>query len=158
MKTNRQSKNQKCCPKFDPALWDGKIFTWENKKFIKDKVLTLFYIPMNFGVVVKRMMAKIEKVGASAQDWMGLSGHTSKWNMDLYVAVDREIPGAENTVMSGKFLSKAYEGDFKDTGKWRKDFDGYAQGRGVTVQKIYIWYTTCPKCAGIFSKIGSDFN
>ena len=54
------------------------------------------------------MMAKVEKSGANAQDWMGLSDHTSKWNMDLYVAVDKEVDDIENVSMSGKFYSKVY--------------------------------------------------
>ena len=45
-----------CCPEFDPIPWDDKIFNWENKRFIKDKVETrliaslLFYrrLPQNF--------------------------------------------------------------------------------------------------------------
>ena len=47
----------------------------------------------------------------------------AKWNMDLYLAVDREVAGAENITLSGKFLSKVYEGNFKDTGVWMKDFE-----------------------------------
>jgi len=34
-----------CCPPFDPTIWDEKIFKWENKNFIKDKVLTFFTCP-----------------------------------------------------------------------------------------------------------------
>ncbi len=149
---DEQPENQECGPKFEPAPGEGRILEWSNKRFIKDKVSTLFYMPINFGAVVKRMMAKIEKAGAKAEDWMGLSDHTSKWNMDLYVAVDREVPGAENTTLSGKFLSKAYEGDFKDTGKWCKDFEAYAKGRGMEIKKTYMWYTTCPKCAKKYGK------
>lgn len=141
-----------CCPKFDPAPWDGKIFEWDNKKFIKDKVFTLFYMPINFGSVMKRIYEKVEKAGATIQDGMWLSDHTSKWNMDLYLAVDREIPDAENTTLSGKFLSKVYEGNFKDTGKWMKDFEGYAKDKGVEIKKMYMWYTTCPKCAKKYGK------
>lgn len=144
--------NKECCPRFNPAPWDGKIFEWDNKKFIKDKVRAFFYIPLNFGGVIKRMMAKIEKSGAKALDWMSLSDHTSKWNMDLYVAVDKEAEGAENISLSGKFLSKAYEGDFKDTGKWRKDFEGFAKGKGMEIDKMFMWYTTCPKCAKKYGK------
>jgi len=47
--------------------------------------------------------------------------------MDLYLAVDKEIPNAENITLSGKFISKVYEGDFKETGKWCKDFEEYLQ-------------------------------
>ena len=141
-----QEKNQECCPKFDPAPWDGKVFEWEGKKFIKDKVFTLFYMPINFGAVIKRMVAKTEAAGAKTSDNLCLSDHTSKWNMDLYLAADKDVPGAENVTLSGKFLFKVYEGPFKDTGKWCQDFENYAKEKGMAVKKMYMWYTTCPKC------------
>lgn len=147
-----QQNPDECCPKFDPVPWDGKVFEWAGKKFVKDKVCTFFYMPFNFGAVVKRLMAKIDKAGAIAQDWMSLSDHTSKWNMDLYIAVDKEIPDAENVTLSGKFLSKVYEGPFKDTGKWCEDFKNYAKSQGYEIRKWYMWYTTCPKCAKKYGK------
>lgn len=149
---SNQSPNTECCPQFDPQPWDGKIFEWSNKKFIKDKVFTLFNMPMNFGPVIKRMNVKVDKAGAKIPDWLCLSDHTSKWNMDLYLAVDKEVPDAENITLSGKFLSKVYEGVFKDTGKWCQDFESYAKGKGLEVKKLYMWYTTCPKCAKKYGK------
>ena len=143
---------KECCPKFDPALWDDKTFEWSNKKFIKDKVKTAFYAPLNFAGVIKRMNEKVEKAGAQIPDWLCLSDHTSKWNMDLYLAVDRDIPDAENVMFSGKFLIKVYEGDFKDTGKWCKDFESLAKKKGMAVKKWYMWYTTCPACAKKYGK------
>ena len=101
-------------------------------------------------------MTKLDKIvskeGAEIQDGMALSDHTSKWNMDLYSAVDKEIPDAKNTTLSGKFLSKVYEGSFKDTGKWMKDFESYAKGKELEIGKMYMWYTTCPKCAKKYGK------
>ncbi|MFA6254297.1 MAG: hydrolase [Candidatus Paceibacterota bacterium] len=149
---NNQVNDQECCPKFGPDLWDGKTFDWSNKRFIKDKVFTLFYLPINFGSVITQSVKKIEKSGAKMLEGMALSEHTSKWNMDLYLAVDKEITGAENVTLSGKFLSKVYEGNFKDTGIWMKDFEGYAKEKSVAVDKIYLWYTTCPKCAQKYGK------
>ena len=147
-----KTKEPECCPKFDPAPWDGKTFEWNNKLFIKDKVFTLFYMPVNFGKVMIRLNAKVEKARATMPDWICLSDHTSKWNMDVYLAVDKEVPGAENTSLSGKFLSKVYEGDFKETGKWCKDFETYAAGKSSKIKKMYMWYTTCPKCAKKYGK------
>ena len=149
---NTQTKNQECCPEFDPIPWDDKLFSWDNKKFMKDKVCTFFYMPVNFGQVMKRVMAKTEKAGVEIPDYLCLSDHTSKWNMDIYLAVDKEVEGAENTTLSGRFLSKVYEGSFKDTGKWYKDFEIFAKGKGVEIQKWYMWYTTCPKCAKKYGK------
>lgn len=141
-----------CCPKFDPTPWDEKMFEWSNKRFIKDKVFTLFYIPLNFGSVITRLNKKVEQAGAQIPDWLCLSDHPSQWNMDIYLAVDKEVPGAENISLSGKYLSKVYEGDFSKTGEWCKNFEEYAKGKNLSIKKMYMWYTTCPKCAKKYGK------
>jgi hypothetical protein len=133
-----QQPEQECCPKFDPAPWDGKIFNWENKKFIKDKVFTLFYMPVNFGSVMVKAQKKLEKDRASVQDWMCLSDHTSKWNMDVYLAVDKEVSDADNVTISGKYITKVYEGNFKETGNWCKDFENYVKGQNLEIKKMYM--------------------
>lgn len=149
---NEINKNQECCPKFDPIPWDGKIFDWDNKKFIKNKVATLFYLPLNFGGTMTRSVKKLEEAETKISEGIILSEHTSPWNMNIYLAVDKEIVDAENMTLNGKFLSKVYEGNFKDTGIWLKNFAGYAKNKGVTISKIYLWYTTCPKCAKKYGK------
>ena len=143
---------EECCPKFDPKPWDGKIIKWKNKKFVKDKVFTLFYMPMNFGSVITRLMKKVEETKAKTPDNLCLSDHTSKWNMDIYLAVNKEIPNAENVALSGNFLTKVYEGPFKDTEKWCDDFKEYAKKQNKEIKKWYMWYTTCPKCAKKYGK------
>jgi len=127
-------------------------FEWKNKLFIKDKVFTILYMPVNFGTVMTRMQANVEKVGAKSPEWLCLSEHTSMWNMNTYLAVDRDIPAANTIAMSGKFISVVYEGDFSKTGDWMKDFDEYAKAKGYTVSSVYMWYTTCPKCAKKYGK------
>ncbi|MBP7459844.1 MAG: hypothetical protein KBA26_01005 [Candidatus Delongbacteria bacterium] len=141
-----------CCPRFNPEPWDGKMLEWNRKTFIRDKVFTLFYIPITFSRVIKRMMGQLEKSGAQCPDWLCLSDHTSKWNMDLYLAVDKPVAEAENFELSGRFFSKVYEGDFNQTGAWCRDFEAVAGRQGLTVKKWYMWYTTCPKCAKKFGK------
>jgi hypothetical protein len=143
---------KECCPKFNPIPWNEKILEWNNKKFIKGKVLTFFYIPLNFGGVITKLMKKIDENKAECMDGMGLSDHTSKWNMDLFVAVNKEVKGAENITLSGKYLSKVYEGDFKETGNWCKDFEEYAKQKNMKTGKMFMWYTTCPKCAEKYGK------
>lgn len=147
-----QGKETGCCPRFDPAPWDGTVLEWKEKKFIMDRVKTFFFVPLNFGAVMKRMMGKVEKAGAKTLENICLSDHSSKWNMDIYLAVDKEVADAENVTLSGKFLSKVYEGDFRETGKWCKDFESYAKEKGHKITKLYMWYTTCPKCAKAYGK------
>jgi hypothetical protein len=147
-----KSHQPECCPKFNPAPWDEKHHEWHGKKFIKDKVFTLFYMPVNFGRVMTRMITKVEKAGALTPDWLCLSDHVSPWRMDVYLAVEKEVPAAHNATISGKLISKVYEGPFKDTGKWMKDFAEYMKEKKHQMAKMYIWYTTCPKCAKKYGK------
>src|SRR4030042_6867355 len=120
---------EQCCPQFDPKPWDEKLFEWNEKKFINEKAFTFFYMPLNFGKVMKRLDKKVRDAQATMMDQVCLSDHTSKWNMNVYLAVDNEIPEANNVTLSGKFLSKVYEGSFQDTGKWCKDFEQFAQSK-----------------------------
>ena len=144
--------DQECCPKFNPAPWDDKIFEWQNKKFIKGKVKTVFNVPINFGAMMVELTKKVEQGGGKFVEALCLSDHVSSWRMDLYLAVDKEIPGVANTTLSGKYYSKVYEGGFKDTGQWCQDFEKSLQEKGREVKKWYMWYTTCPKCAKKYGK------
>lgn len=141
-----------CCPPFDPNPWEDRMVMWDNKRFIRDRVKTFFYMPINFGQVMKRIIGKTEKAGAVMPDYLCLSDHTSKWNMDIYLEVDREIAGAENVNLSGNFYSRVYEGPFSDTAKWTSEFKQKAKEKGLNIKKWYMWYTTCPKCAKKFGK------
>jgi hypothetical protein len=141
-----------CCPEFNPAPWDDQVFEWNNKLFLRDHVCTLFYMPLNFGSVMRRLNKKVEAAGAVMPDWLCLSDHTSKWNMDVYLAVDKEVPASDNVTLNGKYYSRVYEGPFKDTGKWSEDFREKAKARGFVIRKWYMWYTTCPKCAKKYGK------
>ena len=67
-----------CCPKFDPAPWDGMLVEWNEKKFIKEKVTTFLFMPVNFGSVMKKLDEKIRAAHAVIPDGVCLSYHTSK--------------------------------------------------------------------------------
>lgn len=149
---NQEVDNSICCSEFDPIPWDDKIIEWENKRFIKGSVYTFFHMPMNFGSVMRKLDQKIRSQGAIVEDNLGLSDHTSKWNMDIFLAVDKEVSGVENIVLSGKFYSKVYEGNFRETGKWCNDYKEVVQSKGLNIKKWYMWYTTCPKCAKKYGK------
>ncbi len=143
---------EECCPKFDPTPWDGKVLEWKDKRFIRDRMRTFFYMPLNFAGVIRRMNERVEKAGASILDRLCLMDHTSKWNLEVFLAVDQEIQGAENVTLSGSFLSKVYEGPYENTGKWMEDFHAYATQQGLEIKKWYVWYTTCPNCAKKYGK------
>ena len=142
-----------CCPRFKPEPWDEQELHWENKLFLKDHVRCLFYIPLNFGQVMRRTMEKIGRANAfPPEPLVGLSDHTSRWNMDLYLEVTREIPDAENVRLSGSYLTKVFEGPFKDTGKWCQTMAEWVRSKGKTIKREFMYYTTCPRCARHYGK------
>jgi hypothetical protein len=149
---NTQLSDAICCPKFNPTPWDDKTLKWKEKMFIQGNVFTFLFMPLNYGSVITRMMKQIECAGAKNLDVMCLSDHASFWNMKMYLAVDKKVEGATNMTISGTFYSKVYEGDFKDTGVWSKDFENVVKKKGYTLKKTYMWYTTCPKCAKKYGK------
>ena len=49
------------------------------------------------------------------------------------------------------FLSKVFEGPYKDAKNWHKEMQALAKEKGVAAD-IYFYYTTCPKCAKKWGK------
>jgi hypothetical protein len=145
-------KETGCCPKFNITPWDEKEILWENKLFIKDRVKSVFHIPLNFSKVIMRCMDKLEKNGATNPDYLMLSDENSLCGSDLYIAVDKKMNDAENVTLSGKFITKVFEGPFKDIGKWIKEMTIFLESKRKKSKKMYFWYTTCPKCAKVYGK------
>lgn len=143
-----------CCPRFNPEPWDDKILTWENRRFVKDRVRSIFHIPLNFGAVMVRNMAKIDAADAVPETMVVLSDENSLWGADVYIEVTKDIPGAEMAAISGTFLSRVFEGSFKDMGKWIAETKVAVAGKGKTLKKMYFYYTVCPKCA---KKYGENY-
>ncbi len=61
-----------------------------------------------------RLDKKLKANGADFSEAVCLSDHTSKWNMDIYVSLNKEINDPSLKRFNGSFYSKVYEGDFKD--------------------------------------------
>jgi len=136
-----------CCADLDPALWDGKTLTWTGKPFVKDRMRAFLHIPLNFATVVGRAHAAIEKAEAYPEQPFWLSDEASPWRSDFYVAVDRDVPGTETATLSGTFLTKVFEGPYRDVGKWVRAMREHVAAQGHEILKLYFFYATCPKCA-----------
>ncbi len=145
-------QNIECCPPFDPEPWDGKEITWHSKKFLQDRVRSFCHIPLNFGGVMKRNVAKIEAAGAKPQNMMVLSDENSLWGADVYIEVEKEVPDAAMAILSGTFLSQVFEGPYSRTKSWLKTMEKTVSDKGLVIKKLYFYYTTCPKCAKKYGK------
>jgi len=141
-----------CCPRFDPGPWDEKEVTFENRLFVKDRVRSFLHIPLNFGKVMVRNMEKIQNAGALPPEPLMLSDENSLWGADIYIAVTKEVRGADMARISGTFLTKVFEGPYKDAGKWARAMTEYVKAKARHMKKMYFFYTTCPKCAEYYGK------
>ncbi|MFC2022933.1 hydrolase [Chloroflexota bacterium] len=141
-----------CCPRFNPEPWDEKEVVWQDRLFIKDSVNSLLHIPINFGKVIVKNAEKIKEAGALTPEPLMLSDEGSLWRSDIYIAVSKDVPGARMETISGTFLTKAFEGPYKDVGKWVKQMKAFVDSKGRDIEKLYFFYTTCPRCAKFYGK------
>jgi len=141
-----------CCKRFDPEPWDEKEIIWQDKLFLKDRVRSFLHIPLNFGKVMVRNMAAIQTADALADEPVLLSDENSLWGSDIYIAVAGDVPGAEMAKISGTFLTKVFEGPYRDVPKWRREMAAHLESRGRDAKKMYFFYTTCPRCAKVYGK------
>ncbi len=141
-----------CCPRFDPKPWEETEHVWKDKLFVKDRVRSFFHIPLNFGRVMVRNMKRIQEAGALADTPILLCDENSLWGSDLYIAVSKEVPKARMERISGTFLTKVFEGPYQNIPQWIKEIKRFIQTRGLQIKKLYMFYTTCPKCAKVYGK------
>jgi hypothetical protein len=149
------NEEKECCPKFNPEKWDKKTFNWKRKLFIKESVPQLFHIPFppTIGKKITKMMnlaTKENKVPKKRDEILMLFNELSLFKSEILVSVTESVPGANNVSLSGTFMVRAYEGDFKDVPKCMKDMEKYLEKNGKKADKYYIHYAYCPKCTKKF--------
>lgn len=140
-----------CCEPFDSAPWQDKEIVWHDKLFVKDHVISFLHIPLNFGGKMTKNAKLIERAGAR-KPTIVLSGEESLWGLNLYIDVEQDIPGAQMARISGTFLTKVFEGPYRNMGTWIKEMSAYVNGTGKKAKKLYFYYTACPKCAKAYGK------
>lgn len=141
-----------CCERLDASKWDEQEFHWDDKLFLRDHVRSFLHVPLNYGSIISRDLAAVEDAGAYPEVPLTLTEEVSLWGADIYVALDREVPDAQMQRLSGTFLTKVFEGPYRDAGKWADRMGEYVEGRGSQVKALYYYYATCPKCARTFGK------
>ena len=149
---NQTIQSTGCCEPFDPVPWQDKEITWADKIFVKDHVTSFLHIPLNMGSKIVKNMRLIEKANAKAQYQLMLTDEKSLWGADIYIDVSKSVPGTQMATLSGTFLTKVFEGPYKNAGKWAREMEEYVKNQGKKLKKLYFSYTTCPRCAKAYGK------
>ncbi len=143
-----------CCAVPNIKDWDKKELKFENKKFIRSYTRSLLHVPLNMGKIMTKLQRTAEEAGAlmPPQEGMILSRELSTWKAEQLYAVNKEVEGADNVTLNGKFISMVFEGPFQDAKKWYDCLQEYVKSKGKKASTIYFFYTTCPKCAKHYGK------
>ena len=142
-----------CCPRFKQDGWDEQELHFKNKLFVKAKTKSIFHIPLNMGSVFPKTFSAIEKANArNDDDFIVLSYDPSSWTGEHYFSVNKDVSGQEMVHLSGDFLTKVFEGPYKNAPKMEKEMEELVKSKGKNVKKTYFFYTTCPKCAKFYGK------
>lgn len=133
---------------------------------MRQHITSLFHIPLNMGRKITSAKARIDAAGAAVAQGLMLCDETSPWGSELYIDVAGPVPGVTMATLSGHFLTKVYDGPFRDAPRWIADMKRYVASRGQAEDKIYLAYTTCPRCAKayghnyvvVFARVGDAVN
>lgn len=143
-----------CCPVPNVEDWNDQEVTFENKQFIRLHTRSIFYVPLNMGSVMKRLqqMAAGADAEMPMEEAMVLSRDLSPWKAEQLYSVTKPVDGADNVVLSGTFLTKVFEGPYKEVGKWHELLKASVESKNRIMKNSYFFYTTCPKCAKHYGK------
>ena len=149
---------KQCCPEFHPEKWDGKMFNWYDKPFIKESMRTFFHMPFPF--ILTKKITKLCQLGdacnasVNPEEVLLLFRDPSAFKSEIYLSVNESVNGANNVKMTGNFVAKVFSGPYRDVPKFIKSMDEYLNQEGKKAQDYYIHYAYCPKCA---KKYGDNY-
>lgn len=142
-----------CCPRFDPTGWDGEEFEFRDRPFVRSTTINFMHIPLNMGSMMKKTWKKIEDAGAAtSEEYLVLSTDPSPWRGEHYFAVTKDVPNAEMVTLSGHFLTKVFEGPYREAGMWAHQMQEFVSSAGRRMRRLFFFYTTCPRCAKHYGK------
>jgi hypothetical protein len=137
-----------CCPCFNPDGWDGVELHFKDKSFLRAETRGAMHIPLNMGQVFKRVDLHAREAGGwDPSNMIVLSRDLSPWKAEHLFSIDTPVPDEAMTRLSGDFVTKVFEGPYREAGKWHAQMQELVRARGGPPGDVYFFYTTCPKCA-----------
>jgi len=95
-------------------------------------------------------MARDAGAAPEMKDFLVLSHDPSPWEGDFYMSVLKEVPGARNIRLSGTYMTRVFDGPYKEVPQWIREMSAYVAGEGRKAKDFYFYFTTCPNCARIY--------
>lgn len=143
---------QECCLKFEIEKWDKKTFTLHGKHFIKETIPTFFHVP--FPPMIEKKVMKLHDLATKAKatipdktEALILFRDPSPFTSEIYYAVTKEVEGANNTAVSGVFVSMVFDGPYNAIPRYMQEMEKYLNMQNQTAKDYYVQYAYCPECA-----------
>jgi hypothetical protein len=137
---------EECCKTISPAEWDKKEIVWRDKPFLKSRYFAFLHVPVNIGAKITEGIKKIEEVGLQAEQ-MVLSKNDGWFGADILIPIKNKTDSFEIELITGRFLTRLYDGHYGDMRKWIRETRSWCQDNGLEPEEFIFWYVTCPKCA-----------
>jgi len=151
---DRSDNPTHCCPRFNPHGWDEQELHFDDKLFVKAKTRSIFHIPINMGSVFPKILGAIEEAQAGAKDeFIVLSCDPSAWTGEHYFSVSKEVPGQQMVRLSGNYLTRVFEGPYKNVPLWEKEMKAFVKNKGKQVKKTCFFTRPVPGVQNIMVKI-----
>lgn len=154
-----------CCPRFDPAGWDGQELHFRDKAFVRATTRSLLHVPIDMGKVFARVHGHLRESGAyDPDDFIVLSRELTPWQAEHLFAASRPVPQEETVRLSGDFITRVFEGPYRAARHWHEAMAALAREKRATAGKatdreetdreaeVYFFYTTCPRCAKAYGR------
>ena len=142
-----------CCPKFNPEGWDSTALHFEDKPFVVAQTHSLMHVPVDIGKVFARVQKHLEDADAfDADDCIVLSQDLSSWKGEHLFSVTEPVPNEKMTTLSGDYITKVFEGPYRESKRWYGEMQDAVRERGLEPGNIYFFYTTCPNCAKAYGQ------
>lgn len=142
-----------CCPKFNPEGWDGEELHFRGKRFLRATTKSVMHVPVNMGKVFTRVQQHIDDADAmDPEQFIVLSRDTSAFRGEHLFAVTKDVPDEEMTRLSGDFVTRVFEGPYREARHWYDEMKAEAAKRGKEDGEVWFFYTTCPNCAKAYGK------
>lgn len=153
-KTYTDKNETGCCAIPNIVEWDEKELVFDTKRFIRMYTRSIFFMPLNMSSV----MTEIQRIANQADaamppaEAMTLSRDLSPWKAEHLYAVTKEVDGADNVVLNGTYMTKVFEGPYKNIRNWYNSLQEFVISSGKQPGDTYFFYTTCPNCAKHYGK------
>jgi len=142
-----------CCPKFNPDGWGRQELHFEDMPFVVARTRSALHIPLNMGSVFTRVQNHIDAAHADRPEgFLVLSHDPSAWVGEHLFAVTGDVAGEEMTKLSGDFITRVFEGPYRDAEIWLDEMKSLVRANGSEPGRIFFFYTTCPKCAKAYGQ------